>query len=174
MKFQTYNVHVENFGSVGPEEQKSIWSSLLHMKWFIKSSPKSLIKKIAYTYLCALWECSLVRAYCNLCCQSDTAMCSMFCGGGLVHVWWGFVARVWSSVWYMCATELCEGSWYVCGYPFWPNVVVSLIQLYWASWVCACVLGCAPKFSINLFISAHPLFLPWYSFMCGIHSFTCR
>jgi len=40
--------------------------------------------------------------------------------------------------------------------------------------VCMCVLGYAPKFSINLVISAHPLFLPWYSFMHGIHSLTCR
>ena len=34
--------------------------------------------------------------------------------------------------------------------------------------VCICVLGYAPKFSINLLISAHPLFLPWYSCMVYI------
>ena len=62
----------------------------------------------------------------------DTAMCGKFCEGGLVHVWWGFVAESGRQT-DTCARVLLSFVrvvWYVCGYTFWPNVVVSFIQLY--------------------------------------------
>jgi len=57
-------------------------------------------------------------------------MCGKFCEGGLVHVWWGFVAESGRQSDTCVLLSFVRVFWYVCGCPFWPNVVVSLIHLY--------------------------------------------
>ena len=54
-----------------------------------------------------------------MCCQSDTAMCGMFCEGGLV------VAESGRQSDTCVLLSFVRVVWCVCGYFFWPNVVVS-------------------------------------------------
>ena len=59
-----------------------------------------------------------------MCHQSDTAMCGKFCEGGLVVAESGHQSDT------RVLLSFVRVVWCVRGYLFWPNVVVSLIQLY--------------------------------------------
>jgi len=71
-----------------------------------------------------------------VCTELGAISLTLPCVASLVRVVWcacvvGLCGRVWS--------ELCEGSLVRGGCLIWPNVVLGLIQLYWASWACVYV-----------------------------------
>ena len=60
--------------------------------------------------------------------------------------------------------------WYVCGCLFWPNVVLGLIQLYWASWVCV---GLCSLVEHQFAHICSPIISP-VAFIHALYTFSCR
>ena len=94
--------------------------------------------------------------------QSDTARYGKFCEGGLVHVWWGFVAESGHQSDTCVLLSFVRVVWYVCGYPFLAKCSFRSDLSFMS--VCMCVLGCAPSLA-----SIYSSLLTHY-FSLGIHS----
>ena len=88
-----------------------------------------------------------------------------------MHMWWGFVAESGRQSDTCMLLSFVRVLWYVCGCLFLAkcsfrsdSTVLSFMS------VCVCWAVLQGLASIFVLISAHPLFLPWYSFMHGIQS----